>query len=103
VRTGGTVRRFPIRRRLLRPTITLLAGSLPQWTDTLALQRETHTRDARGCSPGGACRADGALRNTRKGEKLGKDKERGEDQKRGKNVQRRNHERRMKDEKRGKD
>ena len=87
MRTGGTVRRFPIRRGLQGPTIILLDGSLSQWTDALALQFEENSRDSRECSPGGAYRAGGTLGNTGKDGNWGKDRERGEEEKQGGNLE----------------
>ena len=53
--------------RTAGPRVTLLADSLSQCTDALALRLETDARDARDCSPGGAYRADGTLGNTGNG------------------------------------
>jgi len=104
VRTGGTVRWFPIRRGLLEPTISLLDGSLSQWTGALALLFEKKSINSRECSPGGAFRADGTLGNTGKDGNWGKDRECGEEEKRGENLERGGYdERSVKDEKRGTD
>jgi len=50
--------------RTVGPPVTLLDDSLSQRTDALSLQLETDARDAQGCSPGSAYRADGTLGNT---------------------------------------